>query len=109
MILQSAVLGLGAYLVIMGQVTGGVMIAASILVSRALAPIEIAIANWRGFLSSRQSAERLSKLLQSLPIRPEAMVLPTPARTFTVEGLVDRSTRPSEADRGKRVVLTASR
>jgi ATP-binding cassette subfamily C protein len=87
LILQSAVLGLGAYLVIMGQVTGGVMIAASILVSRALAPIEIAIANWRGFLSSRQSAERLSKLLQSLPIRPEAMVLPTPARTFTVEGL----------------------
>jgi ATP-binding cassette, subfamily C, type I secretion system permease/ATPase len=87
LILQSAVLGLGAYLVIMGQVTGGVMIAASILVSRALAPIEIAIANWRGFLSSRQSAERLSKLLQSLPIRPEAIVLPTPARTFTVEGL----------------------
>ena len=87
LILQSAVLGLGAYLVIMGQVTGGVMIAASILVSRALAPIEIAIANWRGFLSSRQSAERLSKLLQSLPIRPEAMVLPTPARTFAVEGL----------------------
>ena len=87
LILQSAVLGLGAYLVIMGQVSGGVMIAASILVSRALAPIEIAIANWRGFLSSRQSAERLSKLLQSLPIRPEAMVLPTPARTFAVEGL----------------------
>jgi ATP-binding cassette subfamily C protein len=79
LILQSAVLGLGAYLVIIGQVTGGVMIAASILVSRALAPIEIAIANWRGFLAARQSAERLSMLLQSLPIRPEAMELPRPA------------------------------
>jgi ATP-binding cassette, subfamily C, type I secretion system permease/ATPase len=87
LILQSAVLGLGAYLVIVGQTTGGVMIAASILVSRALAPIEIAIANWRGFLASRQSAERLSKLLQSLPVRPEAIELPKPARSFAVDGL----------------------
>ena len=54
------VLGLGAYLVIIGQATAGVMIAASILVARALAPIEIAIANWRGFLAARQSAGRLA-------------------------------------------------
>ena len=55
LVLQSAVLGLGAYLVINGQATGGVMIAASILVSRALAPIEIVIGNWRGFIAARQS------------------------------------------------------
>ena len=86
-VLQSAVLGLGAYLVVIGQATGGVMIAASILTSRALAPIEIAIANWRGFLAARQSAERLSKLMTSLPARPDAMDLPKPAKGLAVEGL----------------------
>ena len=109
LMLQSAVLGLGAYLVIIGEATGGVMIAASILVSRALAPIEIAIANWRGFLAARQSAERLSKLLQSLPIRPEAMELPTAGAELRGRGALDRSTWPAEADRAKRVVLAASR
>ena len=47
-------LGLGAYLVIHGQATGGIMIASSILVARALAPVELAIANWNGFVSARQ-------------------------------------------------------
>ena len=53
MLLQSAVLAVGAYLVIAGEVTGGVMIAASILTSRALAPVELAIANWKGFVAAR--------------------------------------------------------
>ena len=87
MVLQSAVLGLGAYLVIQGQATAGVMIAASILVSRALAPIEIAIANWRGFIAARQSAKRLSKLLSLVPECTNVMSLPKPARSLDVEGL----------------------
>jgi ATP-binding cassette subfamily C protein len=87
LLLQSAVLGLGAYLVIDGQATGGVMIAASILVSRALAPIEIAIANWRGFMSARQSIGRLSAQLNALPQRPRPLPLPKPVDRLEVEGL----------------------
>ena len=54
MILQSFVLGLGAYLVTQQQATGGIMIASAILVARALAPVELAIAQWRGFVAARQ-------------------------------------------------------
>jgi len=87
MILQSAVLGLGAYLVIYGQASAGVMVSASILAARALAPVEIAIANWRGFLSARQSAGRLALLFNALPDHPEVMTLPRPQKSISVEGL----------------------
>lgn len=87
LVLQSAVLGLGAYLVIMGQATGGVMIAASILVSRALAPIEIVIGNWRGFISARQSSARLSQTLRMMPQRSETLELPAPKETLHVENV----------------------
>lgn len=87
LVLQSAVLGLGAYLVIMGQATGGVMIAASILVSRALAPIEIVIGNWRGFISARQSSTRLSQTLRAMPERSETLDLPAPKDALYVEGV----------------------
>jgi ATP-binding cassette subfamily C protein len=86
-ILQSSVLGLGAYLVIRGEATGGVMIAASIMVSRALAPIEVAIANWRGLIATRQSVVRLSKLLALIPETKPAMELPKPATSLDAEGL----------------------
>ncbi len=58
--MQSAILGLGAYLVIAQEMTAGAMIAASIMMGRALAPIEIAIANWRAFIAARDSIKRLS-------------------------------------------------
>lgn len=87
LLLQSAVLGLGAWLVIRGEASGGVMIAASILSSRALAPIEIAIANWRGFVAARQAGIRLGKLLSTLPDRPPPMPLPRPSKRLSVEGL----------------------
>ena len=85
--LQSTVLGLGAYLVLQGEATAGVMIAASILVSRALAPIEIAIANWRGFVAFRQSSQRLSKLLALVPENSHVVALPKPTRSLEVDGL----------------------
>src|SRR5262249_44227104 len=62
-LLQSGVLAVGAYLTINQEATGGVIIASSILVGRALAPVELAIANWRGFVAARQSWQRLSALL----------------------------------------------
>ena len=87
MVLQSGMLGLGAYLTVIGEATGGVMIASSILTSRALAPVEVAIANWRGFLSSRQSYARLNKMLSSLADERQVMPLPAPVKFLSVEGL----------------------
>ena len=55
MMLQSAVLAVGAWLVIHQEATAGIIIAGSILGARALAPVDLAIANWRGFVAARQS------------------------------------------------------
>jgi ABC-type protease/lipase transport system fused ATPase/permease subunit len=61
LLLQSVILGLGAYLVLRQELTAGAMVAASIMMGRALAPIETAIANWRAFVAARQSITRLSE------------------------------------------------
>ena len=87
MALQSMVLGVGAYLVIEQEATSGVMIAASILAGRGLAPVDLAIANWKGFVNARQSRERLSTLLALLPREPEPMSLPAPAKSLSVEAI----------------------
>ena len=63
MLLQSVVLAVGAYLVIQQEASAGIIIAASILSARALAPVDLAIANWKGFVSARQGWQRLNKLL----------------------------------------------
>lgn len=85
--LQSGVLGLGAYLVIIGQATPGVMIAASILMGRALAPIELLIGSWKGFISAKTSYERLQEMLNQYPVRPVGMSLPRPAGVVTAENV----------------------
>ena len=87
MLLQSAVLGVGAYLVILQEATAGVIIAASILTGRALAPVDLAIANWKGFLAARQSWQRLNQLLTALPAPTERLKLSPPAQALTVEAL----------------------
>jgi ATP-binding cassette subfamily C protein len=87
--LQSGILGLGAYLVIQGEVSAGTIIAASIIMSRALAPIETAIAHWRGFVAARQSYHRLIDLFGSLGLKDaESMVaLPRPTSSLAVQGV----------------------
>ena len=87
MALQSGVLALGAWLVIQGQATAGIIIASSILVSRALAPAELAIANWKGFVQARQSWARLSDLLARFPDGAARHALPAPSRTLSVESV----------------------
>lgn len=87
MILQSGVLALGAWLVISQQATPGVMLAATILSIRALAPIELAIANWRGFIAARASFERLSDALASLPVKKPPVDLPKPTRQLRVNSV----------------------
>jgi ATP-binding cassette subfamily C protein len=87
MVLQSGVLAIGAYLVIHQQATGGIMIASSIMMSRALAPIELAIAHWKGFVAARQGWSRLTRLLELLPEDRTSVVLPPPTRLLAVKGL----------------------
>lgn len=84
--LQSAVLGAGAYVVIHGEATAGVMIAGAILAARALAPVELAIANWKGFTAARQSWKRL-KGFMAMVEPEEQMRLPAPHRDLTVNNL----------------------
>lgn len=88
-LLQSLLLGIGALLVIRGDATGGVMIAASILMGRALAPVELAAAHWKGFLAARESWRRLSSRLALLRLsEPGARTqLPPPAERLDIEAV----------------------
>jgi PrtD family type I secretion system ABC transporter len=85
--LQSGVLALGAYLVIIQKGTAGVMLAATILSIRTLSPIELAIANWRGFLAARDAFERLRYALNALPTQPVITMLPLPSRHLRVNSV----------------------
>jgi PrtD family type I secretion system ABC transporter len=87
MVLQSLMLGLGAYLVIEGEASSGVIIASSIMLARSLAPVDIAIANWRGFMSARQSYAQLSKTLKAFADQRQPMALPRPRQALSVEAL----------------------
>ena len=84
-ILQSAVLALGAYLVINQEASGGVIIASSILTSRALAPVELALAHWKGFVAARQSWSRLKPLLGANPLGRVRTALPAPRKALSIE------------------------
>lgn len=87
MMLYCGVLAVGAYLVIHHQATAGIIIAGSIVAARALAPVDLAIVHWKGFVAARQSWQRLKKLLAALPAQPPLMVLQTPTHRLTVENL----------------------
>ena len=85
---QSLVLGGGALLVIDGQLTPGGMIAASILLGKALEPVEMAIGVWKQLLGARTAYHRLEELLQEHPERPTGMELPAPAGRLLLEGVM---------------------
>lgn len=85
--LQSLVLGLGALLAIDGKVSPGMMIAGSILMGRALSPLETVIAVWRQWSSAKSAYERLVDLLDSNPERRIGMSLPAPSGRMTLEGV----------------------
>lgn len=87
MFLQSVVLGVGAYLVVHGDASPGIMIASSIVTSRALAPIELAIGHWRGFVASRQGWARLGQLLSAIPKEEDHMRLPAPEKALEVDDI----------------------
>jgi ATP-binding cassette subfamily C exporter for protease/lipase len=85
---QSLVLGLGALLVLEGKISPGMMIAASILVGRALQPVQQLIAVWKSWASTRSAFERLTALLQHNPARRAGMSLPKPQGSLSIESVV---------------------
>jgi PrtD family type I secretion system ABC transporter len=88
MLIQSLVLGLGAYLVVIGDMTAGSVIACSIMIGRALSPVESAIGSWNGFTNARQAIDRLRRLFGAIQAPGETTELPAPTRSLTVENLV---------------------
>ena len=85
---QSLILAVGAYLVIENEITSGLMIGGSVLLGRALAPIDIVIGSWKGFISARGQYSRLNDMLRQIPADPERMTLPTPEGSFQFEAAV---------------------
>lgn len=86
--IQSLVLGLGAWLAIDKQISPGLMIGGSILLGRALAPIDLMIGSWKQFLSARTAYERLNTLLAQFPAELDHMPLPAPKGSLLVEQAV---------------------
>jgi len=85
--MQSVILGLGAYLVIERSATAGTMFAASLLLGRALQPIEQITGSWRTFVSVRSAMRRLGELLAKRPLAGDGVALPRPAGHLSIEGL----------------------
>lgn len=85
---QSLILGLGAYLVIDREISPGLMIAGSILMGRALAPIDMIIGTWKGFIGARGQYERLNDILRQIPADKEHMLLPDPEGRIQLENAV---------------------
>ncbi len=88
LIFQSMILGLGAYYVVLNEMSAGMMIAGTILLGRALAPMDLLINSWSGFNNARIAYRRLEKLLTRIPANQRNMQLPTPEGRVTMENLL---------------------
>jgi PrtD family type I secretion system ABC transporter len=88
MLVQSLILGVGAYLVIQREVTPGMMIAASIIIGKALQPVEIAISQWKSFDTMRSAYRRLKGMLDAMPSVDDKMTLPTPQGEVVFENVI---------------------
>lgn len=85
MLLQSAVLGLGAYLTIKGELSAGAIIACSVASARALAPVDLAIGNWKAFVAARMAFRRLRETVVALAAAEQPMKLPAPCGSLSIE------------------------
>src|SRR5262249_23787132 len=86
--MQSLVLGLGAYLAIERLITIGAMFAATLLLGRALQPVEQIVGSWRAMISARDAFARIKLLLAGNPLRDAALALPRPTGWLSVDALV---------------------
>ena len=87
-IVQSLMIGLGALLALEHQISPGSVIAGSLLLGRALAPIDMLVGTWKGFSVARAQYDRLSRMLEQVPAEPERMQLPTPQGDLALESIV---------------------
>ena len=94
--LQVVMLATGGYLAVQDLITPGAMIAASIIMGRALAPVEMAVSQWRNLVSARDSYSRLSKLIDLHPDEPEKMDLPAPTGKVSLEKVFVRAPNSEE-------------
>jgi len=85
MIMQSMLLGLGALLALQQEISPGMMIAGSLLLGRALAPIDLLVGSWKGFTVARAQYDRLGQLLEQIPATAETMDLPAPMGNLTAQ------------------------
>jgi ATP-binding cassette subfamily C protein EexD len=88
MLIQSLILGLGAYLAVNHEISPGLVIAGSVLLGRALAPIDLIIGSWKGFIAARSQYERLNGIMDKLKSEPERMSLPAPQGHVLVDNLI---------------------
>lgn len=88
MLFQSLILGLGGYLVLEMEVSPGMMIAGSIIMGRALAPIDMIINSWKQFSGARTSYTRIDDLLRDFPAKKEGMPLPAPKGEIVLESII---------------------
>lgn len=87
MALQSLILGVGAYLVILQEASAGIIVASSIITARALAPVELAISHWRAFVATRDSVLRLERTLAEVPEETKPLRLPAPVSELAVQAV----------------------
>jgi ATP-binding cassette, subfamily C, bacterial exporter for protease/lipase len=87
LVIQVVIIGAGAFLVLQGEITAGAMIAASIVLSRALSPVERSISAWRSYVASRAGVRNLKALFDELDAHPEAVALPRPEGRLSVESV----------------------
>lgn len=84
---QSLMLGIGAYLVLKMEINPGMMVAGSILLGRALAPLDILIASWKSYKNTKESYQRLDKFLDDFPVERDKLTLPDPKGQISCEAI----------------------
>jgi ATP-binding cassette, subfamily C, bacterial len=95
--LQIIILGTGGYLAIHGEITGGGIIAGSIIIGRALQPMEMAVGNWKGFVAARGAYRRLKGLFDAVGARASRMSLPRPNGAMSIESAIAAAPGQREA------------
>jgi ATP-binding cassette subfamily C protein len=95
MFMQTAILGVGAYLVIQRELSPGGMIAGSILIGRAMQPIEVAVGSWKGFVAARSAFDRIRALLEIAGVEPDRMSLPRPQGVLQISELIASAPGPN--------------
>ena len=108
-IVQVFILGIGGYLCLEGELSAGGIVAASIIVGRALAPIELAVSQWKVFQNARGAWERLQELFRAVPQNQQRMSLPAPKGSVKVRADYRRRTRRKDANFARGVVPARER